>query len=191
MHDQPKLKAFGANDFFVDGRNNRQLVPGTVARGRLYEDDHLYRGKVDGKAAETFPFAIKTADLERGERQFNIYCLPCHGSVGDGNGMAVQRGMRRPPSYHIERLQKATPGYMFDVVTNGFGAMFDYSDRIKAEDRWRIVAYVKTLQLSQNSLVADVPTAERPNLDHPKAPATGTGHSSSGHGAAPSEPKKH
>jgi hypothetical protein len=181
MHDQPRFKAYGANSFFADKRNNRQLVPGTVARGRLYEDDHLHRGKVDGKVAETFPFEITNADLERGQQRYQIYCLPCHGMVGDGNGMAVQRGMRRPPSYHIERLQKAPPGYVFDVITNGFGAMFDYSERIHAEDRWRIVAYVKTLQFSQNATLAEVPEPERPNLDKPKTVATTPGHSSATH----------
>ena len=174
MHDQPKYKANGASTFFADGRNNRQLVPNTVARGRLNEDDHLYRGKVDGKPAETYPFEITAEILQRGRARYAIYCQPCHSPEGDGNGIVVQRGMKRPPSYHIERLQKMPPGYFFDVMTNGFGAMFDYSDRINVEDRWAITAYVQTLQLSQNILAKNLTPEEQAKLaasTKPTAPA--------------------
>jgi mono/diheme cytochrome c family protein len=102
--------------------------------------------------------------LERGRERFDIFCAPCHGRVGDGDGMIVQRGMRRPPSYHIDRLRKAPPGYFFDVVTNGFGAMVDLSDRVSAEDRWKIVAYVRALQRSQGTSFDDVPPEERERL---------------------------
>jgi mono/diheme cytochrome c family protein len=179
MHDQPKYKAGAVSAFFADGRNNRPLVPNTVARGRLNEDDHLYRGKVDGKAAETYPFEITADILQRGRERYAIYCTPCHSPQGDGNGIIVQRGMKRPPSYHIERLQKSPPGYFFDVITNGFGAMYDYSERINVNDRWAIVAYVQTLQASQNTKAADLTPEERAKLSAAtKTDATGA------HGAA-------
>lgn len=166
MHDQPKLEPLERSTFFADGRASRPHVAGTVARGELDLDDHFHRGKVDGKPAETFPGEVPLTRefLERGRERFDIYCAPCHGRVGDGNGMAVQRGMRRPPSLHIERLQKAPVGYFFDVITNGFGAMYDYSDRIPARDRWAIVAYVRALQRSQNARIDDVPPADRERM---------------------------
>lgn len=164
MHDQPKLKPNAHSAFFADGRVNRPMVLGTVARGRLFDDDHLHLGKVGDKPAETFPFEITRADLLRGQERFGIFCSPCHDPSGGGDGMIVQRGMKRPPSFHIQRLRDAPPGYFFDVITNGFGAMFDYSDRIRAEDRWRIIAYVRALQLSQNATLADVPESERRKL---------------------------
>jgi mono/diheme cytochrome c family protein len=102
--------------------------------------------------------------LQRGRERYTIYCQPCHSPVGDGNGIAVQRGMKRPPSYHIERLMKSPPGYFFDVITNGYATMYDYSERIRPEDRWAIVAYVQTLQQSQNTLAKDLTEAERAEL---------------------------
>ena len=164
MHDQPKYESLEASTFFPDGRASRPLVPGTVARGQLREDTHLYEGKVSGKAAETFPFPIDLKTLERGQQRYNIYCSPCHDRVGNGNGMVVRRGFRPPPSYHIERLRQAPPGYFYDVITNGFGAMQDYAAQIPVRDRWAIVAYVRALQLSQNATLNDVPELERQNL---------------------------
>jgi cytochrome c553 len=165
MHDQPKLRGMRGSAFFADGRGVRPKVVGTVARGELHEDELLYTGKVEGKLADVFPFEITRKDLERGRERFEIYCTPCHDRTGSGNGMIVQRGMKRPPSYHIQRLREQPPGYFFDVMTNGFGAMFDYSDRIKPEDRWRIAAYIRVLQLSQNGTLADVPAPERKKLE--------------------------
>ncbi|MCC6407589.1 MAG: cytochrome c [Planctomycetes bacterium] len=168
MHDQPKLRGMRGSAFFADGRGMRPTVPGTVARGQLNDDELLHTGKLDGKPSEVFPFEITRADLERGRERFEIYCTPCHDRTGSGNGMIVQRGMKRPPSYHIQRLREQPPGYFFDVMTNGFGAMFDYSDRIKPEDRWRIAAYIRVLQLSQNGTLADVPPDERTKLEQQK-----------------------
>jgi hypothetical protein len=164
MHDQPKYESLEASTFFPDGRASRPLVPGTVARGQLREDTHLYEGKVSGKPAETFPFPIDLKTLERGQQRYNIYCSPCHDRVGNGNGMVVRRGFRPPPSYHIERLRQAPPGYFYDVITNGFGAMQDYAAQIPVRDRWAIVAYVRALQLSQNATLSDVPETEQQNL---------------------------
>ncbi|MBL8861897.1 MAG: cytochrome c [Planctomycetes bacterium] len=164
MHDQPRLKPYGKSGFFADGRAMRPLVPNTVARGRLFEDAHFHQGRVDGKDAEAFPLAITKDVLARGRERYGIYCINCHGTLGDGDGMIVSRGMKRPPSYHIDRLRAAPPGYFFGVITNGFGVMYDLADRIKAEDRWAIVAYVRALQQSQNATLDDVPPAERDRL---------------------------
>lgn len=169
MHDQPKLRGMRGSAFFADGRGVRPIVPGTVARGQLNDDELLHTGKVDGKLADVFPFEITRSDLERGKQRYEIYCTPCHDRTGTGNGMIVQRGMKRPPSYHIQRLRDQPPAYFFDVMTNGFGAMYDYSDRIKPEDRWRIAAYIRVLQLSQNGTLADVPPAERTVLEKEQA----------------------
>lgn len=165
MHDQPKGETFEASSFFDDGRVARPLPEGTVARGRLEADAHLELGVVGGKPAETFPFEIRRADLERGRERFGIFCAPCHDAAGTGDGMVVQRGMKRPPSFHEQRLRDAPPGYFFDVITNGFGVMFDYRDRIDPRDRWRIVAYVRALQLSQDARISDVPPEERAALE--------------------------
>jgi mono/diheme cytochrome c family protein len=143
----------------------RPLVAGTVARDRLMEDDHYWRGKVDGKPAETFPMPVTAELVARGKERYMIYCMPCHSPVGDGNGMIVQRGMKRPPSYHIDRLRQSPPGYFFDVITNGYGVMYDYSDRIQAHDRWAIAAYVRVLQQSQNAAVGELTPDERAKLD--------------------------
>lgn len=168
MANQPRYTPLEASKFFKDGRASRPLVPGTVARGQLREDELLYTGKVNGVLADTFPFAMTRADLARGRERFTIYCTPCHGALGDGNGMVVQRGLRRPPSFHIDRLRTAPAGHFFDVETNGLGAMQDYAAQIPAEDRWRIVAYIRALQLSQHATLADVPEAERPKLQGKK-----------------------
>jgi mono/diheme cytochrome c family protein len=165
MHDQPKAKPQSKSNFFADGRTGRLPVEGTVARGDLREDDHLYRGKVNGVFATTFPFRIDAAIMERGRERYTIYCTPCHGQTGLGNGMVVQRGFRtRAASHHIERLRLAPVGYWFDVITNGFGVMFGYAAQIPVKDRWAIIAYVRALQLSRNASIEDIPEAERPAL---------------------------
>jgi mono/diheme cytochrome c family protein len=170
MHDQPKYKPFHESDFFGDRRSARPLVEGTVARGMLREDTHLYAGKVDGALAETFPFPVTAAVLQRGRERYGIYCTPCHGLAGNGDGMIVSRGYRKPSSFHVDRLRAERPGYFFDVITNGFGAMPDYAAQIPVEDRWAIVGYVRALQLSQNATVADVPAEKRGELGAPPAP---------------------
>ncbi len=167
MHDQPKYVPLRQSDFFGDNRSARPIVAGTVPRGRLNEDTLLYTGKINGAGgpdADVFPFAITDQTLVRGQERFNIYCSPCHGRTGQGDGMIVRRGYRRPPTYHQDRLRSAPVGHFFDVITNGFGAMPDYAAQISAEDRWAIVAYVKALQLSEHATIDDVPAAERGKL---------------------------
>ncbi|MGH9664914.1 MAG: c-type cytochrome, partial [Bryobacteraceae bacterium] len=170
MHDEPRYKPLAATEFFGDGRSARPQVEDTVARGHLKTDLARYTGKVNDQEVDYFPFPITKADLERGEDRFNIYCSPCHSRLGDGNGLVVQRGFRQPPSYHIDRLIKAPVGHFFDVVTNGYGAMPSYRARVPVDDRWRIIAYIRALQLSQRATLADVPADQRNGLD--KSPAT-------------------
>jgi len=165
MQDQPKYIPLRPSDFFADGRSERQLVAGTVARGHLDDDAAFYTGKgPDGKFLDTFPFQVDKAVIERGQERFNIFCTPCHDRLGNGDGMIVRRGYRHPPSYHIDRLRQAPNGYIYDVITNGFGAMPDYATQIPARDRWAIVAYVRALQLSQNASINDVPATARTQL---------------------------
>jgi len=118
-------------------------------------------GKIVPGYASIFPFPISPEVLDRGEERFNIYCSPCHSRIGDGNGMIVQRGYRHPPSFHTERLRHAPVGYFFDVITNGFGAMPDYSAQVVPRDRWAVIAYIRALQLSQNAALGDVPPEDR------------------------------
>jgi len=167
MHDQPKYIPLRESSFFTDQRSARPLVAGTVARGLLREDALLYTGKVNGADATLFPFAIDEARLRRGRERFDIYCSPCHARTGDGDGMVVRRGYRRPPSLHDERLRTVAVGHFFDVMTNGFGAMPDYAGQVVPADRWAIAAYIRVLQLSAHASIDDVPAAERTRLDAP------------------------
>ena len=166
MYNQSRFEPLEKNTFFADHRASRPWIKGTVARGHLRIDAHLYTGMIDGNPAETFPFPITRDVILRGRERYNIYCSPCHGYEGDGRGMVVRRGMKQPPSYHIERLQNETPGYYFDVMTNGFGAMYSYASRIKPRDRWAIIAYIQALQLSQNATLDDVPADVRQRLEN-------------------------
>jgi len=156
MHVQPRYNPLARSDFFDDHRSARPLVEGTVARGELHDDTYFYTGKLGSNPGDYMPFAITKADLERGRIRFNIYCSPCHSRLGDGNGYIPSRGFsRKPPSFHIERLEKAPVGYIFNVMTEGFGIMPDYASQIPPRDRWCIVAYIRALQLSQHATVAD------------------------------------
>jgi mono/diheme cytochrome c family protein len=175
MHIQPYYRPLAKSDFFADGRSARNPVDGTVARGDLREDSYLYTGKIGGNPGEYMPFPVTADVLTRGQDRFNVFCTPCHGRVGDGNGFIPSRGLKRPPSYHIDRLRKAPVGYFFDVMTNGFGVMPDYSAQIAPRDRWAIVAYVRALQLSQNATSADVPAGRKVPADAPEFRDIGTG----------------
>jgi len=158
MYDQPKYEPLEKSTLFEDGRSSRDLVEGTVSRGNLRIDDHLNEGIVDGAQATTLPEDLKLTEefLKRGQERFDIYCSVCHGKTGYGNGMVVQRGYKQPPSFHIDRLRDASVGYYYGVIKNGFGVMSGYADQVPVEDRWAIVAYVKTLQLSQNVAAENV-----------------------------------
>jgi hypothetical protein len=164
MHDQPRFEAFEKSAFFADGRSARPRVAGTVARGERELDEHLEQGRVGGELATTFPLPVTRATLERGRERYDIFCAPCHDRAGTGQGVVVERGLKQPPSLHVSRLQSAPPGHFFDVITRGFGAMTDLSERIAPLDRWAIVAYVRALQQSQNATLDDVPEPERARL---------------------------
>jgi len=163
---QPKKGPLDGSPVFADGRASRPPVPGTIPRGHLRLDKHFYEGKVNGQFAQTFPMPVTEALLQRGQERFDIFCSACHGRAGDGTGMIVQRGLLKPTSYHDERLRKASPGYLFDVASNGFGVMYGYGDRISAQDRWAIVAYIRALQRSQNARLSDVPAGDRAALEN-------------------------
>ena len=173
MHDAPRYNPLRPSVFFANGSSARPLLANTVARGQLHDDRHLFEGIVDGKPAETFPFPITEDVLRRGQERFNVFCSPCHGRTGEGNGMIVQRGFRQPPSYHEDRLRNAPVGYFFDVMTHGFGAMQDYASQLPVADRWAVAAYIRVLQVSQRATVDDVPADHRAELDRPATPATG------------------
>ncbi len=167
MHDAPRYEPLEASTFFTDGRGSRTLVANTVARGMLREDEHLYQGKIDGQLTDSFPMPVTAEVMARGRERFNVFCAPCHGRTGQGNGMVVQRGFRAPPSFHEERLRTAPVGYFFDVQTNGFGAMADYAAQVPVADRWAIAAFIRALQFSQRATVGDVPPERRAELDAP------------------------
>ena len=168
MHDQPKYKPLAASEFFIDHRSARPVVAGTVARGHLRIDQARYTGKVNNVDIDYFPIPITRADVARGQERFNIYCSPCHSRVCDGQGLIVKRGLKQPPSYHIPLLKQAPVGHFFDVVTNGFGAMASYASRVAPDDRWRIIAYIRALQYSQEQAVAAIPADQRQYLtEHP------------------------
>ena len=163
MHVQPRYNPFDPTDFFEDGQSARMPVPGTVPRGDLTmgPEELLYTGKLNGALVDAFPFPVTREVLNRGRERFNIYCTPCHGLSGDGDGMIVQRGFRRPPSLHTDHLRAAPAGHFFDVIANGFGVMYPYGYRVAPRDRWAIAAYIRALQLSRQASISDVPAAER------------------------------
>jgi len=164
MAYQPKNRPLAPSDFFTDGRSERPLVENTVARNALENDQFVI-----GKESNDFPLPLDQQLLDRGEERYKIFCSPCHGLQGDGNGMIVIRGMKHPPTYHQDRLRQAANGYVYDVITNGFGAMLGYSAQIPPRDRWAIIAYLRALQLSRNVKVADLPPDTREKVLHPPA----------------------
>jgi len=161
MLNQPKFIPLRENTFYPDLRSARAPVEGTVARGQLEDDELLYTGLIDGKEADVFPFPITEADLARGRERYNIFCAPCHSELGDGNGMIVQRGFKRPPSYTEARLMNAPVGHFFFVISHGRGSMADYAAQVPVADRWRIAAYIRALQLSQTASPNDVPAGQQ------------------------------
>ena len=157
MQDQPKFFPQRGTDFYADGRSVRPQVENTVARNQLHEDSYFYTGLVNGKEGDGMPFPVTMEVLERGQERYNVYCTPCHSRVGNGEGMIVQRGYAKAGDFHTARLETAPLGHFFYVITNGYGAMPDYSSQVTPADRWAIAAYIKALQLSQKATQADVP----------------------------------
>ena len=196
MQDQPRYKYYKESDFFADGRGSRDLPAGTVARGQLRENKAFYTGKVDNpnpnvqvqtttdasgntlvssfpNDIDTFPVPVTKELIDRGQERFNVYCIVCHGPVGNGDGMVVRRGFPKPPTYHDDRLRNAPVGHFFDVMTNGWGKMNSYAAQVTPADRWAIVAYIRTLQLSQNPNMKATTTTGQPgaNANTNAAPA--------------------
>jgi cbb3-type cytochrome c oxidase subunit III len=173
MADQPAYRPLEYSDFWGDDRSARPTVPGTVARGHLEEDEIYFAGRRGAEFAPRIPLRVDRKALERGRERYDIFCAPCHDRLGEGLGMVVRRGYPRPPSLHQERLRDAQPGYLFDVITRGFGRQASLAAQIPVADRWAIVAYVRALQLSQHAPLAAVPPEERRRLESlpPSAPA--------------------
>lgn len=157
MHDEPKFFPQRGTSFYADGRSVRPQVENTVARNQLREDSYFHTGFSGGKEGDGMPFPVTMDVLARGQERYNVYCTPCHSRVGNGAGMIVQRGYAQAGNFHTARLQAAPLGHFFNVISNGYGAMPDYSAQVTPADRWAIVAYIKALQLSQHATQADVP----------------------------------
>jgi mono/diheme cytochrome c family protein len=168
MSSQPRYNPMTESAFFENGQAARPLLDDTVARGHLRDESLLFTGKVGGNFVDAFPFPIDSQGLARGRERYNIYCTVCHGLGGRGDGKVVQRGYRQPPSLHLDRLRQEPAGYFYDVISNGFGAMPDYAAQIAVPDRWKIVAYVRALQLAENVNVSEIPAAKRAELEAEK-----------------------
>lgn len=153
MEDQDKYEPYEAAEAFPDGTANQQPVPGTV-----------YRGAFEDLAPLSERPPMTKALLERGRERYGIFCQPCHGRAGYGDGIIVQRGFPSPPSYHLDRLRQAPASHFMDVIQNGYGVMYAYAARVPPADRWAIVAYIRALQLSQNAVVAELPEEQRMQL---------------------------
>ena len=180
MYDQPRYEPYEPATFFGDGTSSRPVVAGTVARGELRADPAYYEGKVDGKDVTEFPFAIDADTLELGRTRFMVYCMPCHGQLGDGRGMVVRRGFSPPPTFHSEYLRKIPVGHFYNVITHGYGAMYSYAARIPVRQRWAIAAYIRTLQYSWDAdrndlneadlkVLAELETPGQPTRDDRKS----------------------
>jgi mono/diheme cytochrome c family protein len=159
MANQPRQNPLSPSGFFPDGRSERPLSENTVARGETANDALFVP-----KDSNAFPLPLTKELLQRGQERYGIFCQPCHGIQGDGKGMVALRGMKHPPSFHQERLRAEPLGYIYDVVTNGFGAMYGYSSQIPPRDRWAIIAYLRALQLSRNAPVSELPIGLREKL---------------------------
>jgi hypothetical protein len=166
MYQKSRYKPLEESSFFKDGSSSRPLVPHAIARGQFENDPAFFTGKIGDILVNTFPFPVTSDVLKRGQERFNINCSVCHGRDGFGAGIIVQRGFPTPPSFHTERLRTAPAGHFFDVITNGYGVMYPYRDRVTVEDRWAIVAYIRALQFSQNANVSEIDSKFQKLLDN-------------------------
>jgi len=164
MHDQPKYKPLAASKFFADGRSARPTPEFTVATDELNDTDDFHTGGTGGAFLATIPMPVDANLLHHGQERFNIYCSPCHGRLGNGEGMIAWRGFKAPADLNSDRVRQAPPGYIFQVIENGYGAMGDYRDQVPPEDAWAIVAYIRALELSRSAEIADVPADQRAKL---------------------------
>lgn len=164
MAQQPYYDPYEATDFFADGKSARMPIDGTVAQGHLEADELLYTGKINGELANVYPFPVDENVLRRGRERFQVFCTPCHGEAGRGNGIVVRRGYRPPPSFLDPKFADLPVGHYVDVITNGFGAMPSYAAQVPPEDRWAIVSYVQALQLSQSVDINQLPPDRQAEL---------------------------
>ncbi len=164
MQNQPKYKPLAASEFFADGRSARPIPTGTVARDEINDTDPFHTGQADGAFLDTIPMPMNLSVLQRGRDRYNIFCTPCHGMLGYGDGMVSRRGVYGPANFHTDRLRQVPPGYIYRVIANGYGGMGEYGSQIPVRDRWTIVAYVRALQLSRHANIGDVPVQVRPKL---------------------------
>ena len=168
MRDQPRYNPLAQSQFFANGAAARPLPANTIPRGEwgaAMLDEPFYTGKVGDEFVETVPIPVTTDLMARGQKDYDTFCVPCHGRVGYGDGIVVQRGFVKPPSFHLDRLREAPDGYFYDVMTNGFGVMYSYKSRINPENRWAVVAYIRALQLSQNMPVDEMPADMQSELE--------------------------
>ena len=180
MDHQAKYKPQAESKFFADGRTDRPIPAGTVPYGRgtgvepgrefhdaayLRADDFHYAGKnADGTFARGFPLEVTKDLIVRGQGRFDIYCLPCHGKLGDGQGITKSYGMATTPTYHDDRIRNMPEGEIFNTITNGKNTMFPYADKLSPDDRWAVVAYVRALQRARHATIDDVPADLRGGL---------------------------
>lgn len=166
MDNQPKFKSQSANSFFVDGASMRLPVAGTVAKGRLQEDDRFWRGidPMSGKPCATSPVNVTETSLKRGRERFNIYCAVCHGQAGDGQGIIMKKGYVPAPTFHSDLIRGYPDGQVFRIISDGVRNMPAYKAQIPVEDRWLIVNYLRALQRSQNASLDDIPVEQRDQM---------------------------
>ena len=181
MYDQPRLDPDAASALFADGRATRAPPAGSLpmAVGDLAQTSGGRRGRMElaerAMAEDALDLAqarpaLTMADLERGQARFDVYCAPCHSRLGDGDGLVARRGFPHPPSFHQARLRAAADRHFYDVMTRGYGAMRSYADRLTPEDRWAVVAWIRTLQLARAAPVGEVPAPVRAALRDLPAP---------------------
>jgi mono/diheme cytochrome c family protein len=191
MQDQPRYKVYKQSDFFPDRRASRDLPNGTIPRGQLRDNRALYTGQKDNadpnaqvqtttdpsgntliasfpNAVDEFPVPVTKELVDRGEERYKVFCIVCHGPVGNGDGMIVRRGFSKPPTFNDDRLRNAPVGHFFDVITNGQGRMNSYASMVPVPDRWAIVAYIRALQISQNPNAQPLPMTNT-NAPRPEA----------------------
>jgi mono/diheme cytochrome c family protein len=162
MHDQAKIEPLEASVLFENGAGARLPPVHTVRRGQLaYSDLFLTGLEANGEWTANLPVTLDATLLARGEERFNVFCTPCHDRAGSGRGMIVQRGFLQPPTYHQDRLRDVPVGYLFDVMSNGYGQMSGYAAQVKPQDRWAIAAWIRVLQRSQNVAAASLDGDQR------------------------------
>lgn len=165
MDRQPKYKPQSPSVFFADGRTDRPVPPNTVPRGAVIGNDHLIAGTTaSGDWARTFPMEVTGEMMSRGQEKYQIFCAPCHGALGDGNGITKQYGMASTPSYHDDRLRDMAEGEIFNTITHGKNLMGRYGDKLSAGDRWAVIAYMRALQRAAQGSVGDLPPENRSEL---------------------------